>query len=276
MYGKQRASRRAEPGGLPKEGGPPRRGGPGGAEVGRCICAGSMVQYTGKRGITMEYGTVEKARFLARPNRFIARVELHGKVETVHVKNTGRCRELLVPGATVYLAEGKNPTRKTRYDLIAVEKGSLLINMDSQAPNAAAKEALPRLIPGLTLLRPETVYGDSRFDFYAEAGEARGFIEVKGVTLEEDGVARFPDAPTQRGEKHLRELMRAVREGYRAMALFVVQMKGVTRFEPNAATDPAFAAALREAAANGVQVLAVDCLVTPNSMALDREVPVRL
>lgn len=224
----------------------------------------------------MRYEKVEKARFLSRPNRFIAQVELFGREETVHVKNTGRCRELLTPGATVYLAESTNPARKTRYDLVAVEKGELLINMDSQSPNAAVKEALPERLPGLTLLRPETVFGGSRFDFYAERGDERWFIEVKGVTLEADSVALFPDAPTLRGEKHLRELIRAAEAGYRAMALFVVQMAGVRYFTPNSATDPAFARALMDAADAGVLVKAVDCLVTPDSMALRWEVPVRL
>ncbi len=230
----------------------------------------------GKQVVAVQYEAVEQARFLSRPNRFIAQVELSGRVETVHVKNTGRCRELLVPGATVYLAPGHSPNRKTRYDLIAVEKGPLLINMDSQAPNAVAREALPRLLPQLSLLRPETVFGTSRFDFYAEASLHHWFIEVKGVTLEENGVARFPDAPTARGARHLRELCRAVDQGYRALALFVIQMKGVVRFEPNARTDPGFAQALEEAAAHGVQLLAVDCRVAPDTLQADAPVPIWL
>lgn len=225
----------------------------------------------------MKYRKVLPGVFLRRPNRFIAHVEAEGETWVCHVKNTGRCRELLVPGAKVWLEESANPARKTKYDLIAVEKGSLLINMDSQAPNRAAREFLPRLLPGLTLLRPETVWGNSRFDFYAEtaAGE-RWFIEVKGVTLEEHGVARFPDAPTERGAKHLRELCRCVDEGFRAAMLFVIQMKGPALFEPNAATDPAFAKALRDAEKHGVEVFAYDCLVTPDSMTIDQPVPVRL
>lgn len=225
----------------------------------------------------MKYRKVLPGVFLRRPNRFIAHVEADGKTWVCHVKNTGRCRELLVPGAKVWLEESVNPARKTKYDLIAVEKGSLLINMDSQAPNRAAREFLPRLLPGLTLLRPETVWGNSRFDFYAEtaAGE-RWFVEVKGVTLEEQGVARFPDAPTERGAKHLRELCHCVDEGFRAAVLFVIQMKGVTVFEPNAATDPAFAKALRNAEKHGVEVFAYDCLVTPDTMTIDQPVPVRL
>lgn len=225
----------------------------------------------------MTYQTVLPGVFRARPNRFIAHVDIGGETAICHVKNTGRCRELLVPGARVYLAESENPARKTKYDLIAVEKGKLLINMDSQSPNQAAKEALPRLIPGLTLLRPETVHNDSRFDFYAEteAGE-RWFIEVKGVTLEENGVARFPDAPTQRGTKHLKGLCRCMDEGFCTAVLFVIQMKGVTVFEPNTITDPEFSCALRQAAGHGVKLLAYDCLVTPDSMTIDKPVPIRL
>ena len=164
----------------------------------------------------MRYGRVEAARFLRRPNRFVAEVDLEGRTETVHVKNTGRCRELLTPGAQVYLAPGTNPARKTAWDLIAVEKGPLLINMDAQAPNRVFGEwaAAGRFVPGLTLLKPETAWGRSRFDFYWEAGpERRGFVEVKGVTLEQDGVAAFPDAPTERGVRHLEELAAARREG---------------------------------------------------------------
>lgn len=224
----------------------------------------------------MTYGKVVKGTFLARPNRFIALVEAGGQVETCHVKNTGRCRELLVQGAAVYLEESGNPKRKTRFDLIAVEKGERLINMDSQAPNKAAAEYLPALLPGLTLLRPETVFGSSRFDFYAEAAGEKWFVEVKGVTLEEDGVVLFPDAPTERGVKHLHELCAALEAGYRAMALFIVQMADVAYFTPNARTHPAFAQALREAQAKGVALHAVDCLVTPSSLTARRPVEIRL
>ncbi len=224
----------------------------------------------------MEYGKVLPGVFLARPNRFVAHVEIGGQKQVCHVKNTGRCRELLIPGAPVYLEESENPVRKTKYDLIAVEKGALLINMDSQAPNKAAAEVLPRLLPGLTLLRPETVYGSSRFDFYAEAAGERWFVEVKGVTLEENGAARFPDAPTQRGAKHLRELCRCMDEGRRAAVLFLIQMKGPKTFQSNDATDPDFAEALREAARRGVEVWALDCLVTPHSMTADQPVKVLL
>lgn len=197
----------------------------------------------------MQYLSVRRGQFVARPNRFVARVALDGAEQTVHVKNTGRCRELLVPGAPVYLAETQNPARKTRYDLIAVEKGPLLVNMDSQAPNRVFGEwaAAGNFRPGLTLLRPETVYENSRFDFYWEAaGGRRGFVEVKGVTLEQDGHARFPDAPTQRGVKHLEELVRCRAAGYEAAVCFVLQMSGMRDFAPNDATHPAFGAALRQ------------------------------
>jgi len=226
----------------------------------------------------MQYGKVRQGRFLARPNRFIAHVELDGGTQVCHVKNTGRCRELLTPGAAVYLEESGNPARKTRYDLIGVEKGDLLINMDAQAPNRVFDEwaRSGRFLDGLTLLRPETVWGQSRFDFYWEAGERRGFVEVKGVTLEEDGVARFPDAPTLRGVKHLNELARAAGEGYEAAVCFVIQMKGPVRFEPNERTHPEFGQALRDAARAGVRVLAYDCRVTRDSLRLDAPVPVEL
>ena len=227
----------------------------------------------------MRYGKIQAARFLRRPNRFVAEVELEGRTEAVHVKNTGRCRELLVPGARVYLTPGENPARKTAWDLIAVEKGPLLINMDAQAPNRVFGEwaAAGHFVPGLTLLRPETTWGRSRFDFYWEAGpERRGFVEVKGVTLEQDGVAAFPDAPTERGVRHLEELSAARREGYECAVCFVIQMKGPTRFRPNEATHPAFGAGLRAAAEAGVDVLAYDCRVTPDQLWLDAPVPIDL
>lgn len=214
----------------------------------------------------MTYGNIAEGRFIARPNRFIAHVEVGGQVEVCHVKNTGRCRELLVPGAKVYLEEGANPNRKTKYDVVAVEKGDRLINMDSQAPNKVAGEYLPTRLEGLTLLRPEQRFGASRFDFYAEAGGARWYIEVKGVTLEEDGMVLFPDAPTERGVKHLRELCATLDAGYRAMVLFVVQMEGVRYFTPNRRTHPEFAEALREARDKGVLVEAIDCRVTPRTL----------
>lgn len=219
------------------------------------------------------YSHILPGRFLARPNRFIAHVETEAGMEICHVKNTGRCKELLLPGARVYLSVSDNPQRKTRCDLVAVEKGDLLINMDSQAPNQIAREALPRLIPGLTLIRPEAVYGASRLDFYLEAGKRKIFVEVKGVTLEENGLALFPDAPTQRGIRHLQELEKCAQEGNDALLLLVIQMKGVHGFAPNAATHPAFADALGHARDAGVKIQAYDCRVTPDSMTLDAPVP---
>lgn len=228
----------------------------------------------------MRYHAVVPGRFLARPNRFIAQVDLNGERVTAHVKNTGRCRELLVPGAAVYLQDWgpEHGGRKTRYDVIAVEKGSLLVNLDAQAPNRVFAEWARggRFVSGLTLLRPETPWGSSRFDFYWETAERRGFTEVKGVTLEQDGHARFPDAPTERGVKHLNELIRVRQAGYAAAVCFVIQMEGMRCFSPNDATHPAFGAALRRAAASGVRVLAVECHVTPETLQITKEVPIFL
>ena len=226
----------------------------------------------------MQYRNIVPARFLARPNRFIAHVELGGAEETVHVKNTGRCRELLVPGRTIWLEEGANPNRKTKYDLIAVDKDGLLVNMDAQAPNKVFDEwaRSGQFVPGLTLLRPETTWGKSRFDFYWEAGDRRGFVEVKGCTLEENGLCRFPDAPTERGVKHLHELTACLSEGYEAAVCFIIQMEGMRQFSPNDHTPPAFGQALREAPAAGVRVLALGCTVTPDSLTVTHTVPVAL
>jgi sugar fermentation stimulation protein A len=230
----------------------------------------------------MKYEMICPGIFLSRPNRFIAHVAVDGVEQVCHVKNTGRCRELLVPGCRVYLSESDNPARKTRYDLVAVEKetpaGPLLINMDSQAPNRVFMEWAQEgnFCPGLTLLRPETKYGNSRFDFYWEAGEKRGFVEVKGVTLEENGVVRFPDAPTERGVKHLEELMSAKAAGYETAVCFIIQMDGIQWMEPNDSTHQEFGAALRRAAAAGVEVLALSCQVTPDSLTAKRVVPVKL
>lgn len=236
----------------------------------------------------MTYKTIVPATFLARPNRFIAQVELEGREERVHVKNTGRCRELLIPGCTVWLAESDNPARKTRFDLVAVDKSGLLINMDSQAPNQVFRQwALDgHFVDGLTLLRPETFWGSSRFDFYWETTPLelgtecspfdKGFVEVKGVTLEEGGLALFPDAPTQRGVKHLRELILCRQAGYRAAVCFVIQMEGMYAFSPNDQTHPQFGQALREAAQVGVEVLALECHVEPDSLVITGSVPVRL
>ena len=234
----------------------------------------------------MRYQAIQQARFLARPNRFIAHVDLNGRTEVCHVKNTGRCRELLTPGAAVYLETSSNPARKTKYDLIAVEKererGSLLINMDAQAPNKVFGEWAAAgglgFVP--TLLRPEMTYGNSRFDYYWElskGGEARrGFWEIKGVTLEEGGAARFPDAPTLRGVKHLEELVLARQAGYEAGVCFIVQMEGMDHVAPNDATHPEFGAALRRAASMGVEVLALECSVDPGRLAVRGQIPVRL
>lgn len=226
----------------------------------------------------MQYGKILPARFLSRPNRFVARVEAEGEELVCHVKNTGRCRELLVPGATVWLEESPNPSRKTKFDLIAVEKGDRLINMDAQAPNKVFGEwaAAGGFREGLTLLRPETTYGSSRFDFYWESSKSRGFVEVKGVTLEEDGIVRFPDAPTLRGVKHLDELVKAHEAGYEAAVCFVIQMEDVRWFAPNDVTHPEFGQALRRAAQAGVEILAMDCAVTPQSLTMGKSVPIRL
>ena len=226
----------------------------------------------------MIYERVVPAVFLSRPNRFIARVQLEGRETVVHVKNTGRCRELLVPGATVYIQDNHRPERKTSYDLIAVQKGDRLINMDANAPNAVFGEWLRAGGLGFVpdLIRPETVHGDSRFDFYFEHEGRACFAEVKGVTLEEEGVVRFPDAPTERGVKHLNGLQRCLREGYEAMAVFVIQMKDVQRLEPNRATHPAFADALAAASTAGVRLLALDCQVAPDRLEIADPVPIRL
>lgn len=224
------------------------------------------------------YERVEEGTFLSRPNRFIAMVDIGGRTVRCHVKNTGRCRELLVPGARVFLSASDSPGRSTTHDLIAVMKGDLLVNMDSQAPNPIAAEGL-RLIPGfedVTEVRREFPYGDSRIDIMAIAPGRRILVEVKGVTLEEDGVCMFPDAPTERGRKHIRELMHAADDGWEACILFVVQMEGMERFEPNRATDPAFAEALSEAAAAGVRIIAYGCDVAPDSMTLSYGIPVSL
>lgn len=229
----------------------------------------------------MNYNSIVSGRFLERPNRFIAHVEIDGREVISHVKNTGRCRELLVPGAAVYLqdwGEGHGG-RKTRYDLIAVEKGDLLVNMDSQAPNKVFSEwaKAGNFISDLTLLRPEISWGKSRFDFYWESGGGRcGFIEVKGVTLEHDGLVRFPDAPTERGVKHLEELILAKEEGYDAAVCFVVQMEGMRAFSPNDETHPAFGVALRKAVGAGVRVMAMECQVTPDSLQITKEIPIIL
>ena len=226
----------------------------------------------------MQYSDIHKAAFLERPNRFIAHCTVDGRLETVHVKNTGRCRELLVPGATVYLEKSSNPNRKTAYDLVTVETPFGLVNMDAAAPNQVAGELLRAgaILSSPTLVRPEVRFGASRLDFYAENDRQQLFVEVKGVTLRQGEWAVFPDAPTVRGAKHMGELVQAVAQGYRAMALLIVQMGGCTAFRPNRETDPAFCRALRDARAAGVEVRAVDCRVTPNTVTVNRELPVDL
>ena len=225
----------------------------------------------------MNYGEMVPGTFLARPNRFIAHVVIDGRVEVCHVKNTGRCRELLPEGTQVWCKRADDPKRKTKFDLIAVQKGRRLINMDSQAPNAAAKEWLAAGGLGpVENLRSEVVHGDSRFDLAFTLNGRPCFLEVKGVTLERDGVCAFPDAPTERGAKHLRGLAQAAREGYGAYVLFVIQMEDVQYLHPNDATDPAFGEALRAAARQGVQVLAVDCKVGVGSVEIRNPVEVRL
>ena len=226
----------------------------------------------------MRYTNITAGKFLARPNRFIAHVEIAGREEIVHVKNTGRCKELLLPGATVYLQHFPEGKRKTKYDLIAVEKQNLLINMDSQAPNKVVQEWLMEQEPfgKITYLKPECKHGDSRFDFYLETEAKKMFIEVKGVTLEEKGVVMFPDAPTERGVKHVQELCHCLEQGYEAAIVFVVQMSGMRYFTPNRRTHAAFAEALERAEACGVRMLALSCEVTPESLAINGEIPIHL
>lgn len=227
----------------------------------------------------MRYERITQGSFLERPNRFLAYAELAGKKEVIHVKNTGRCAELLKPGAVIYVQESQNPERKTKWDLIAVEKGDRIINMDSQIPNRVVQEWIEEgnLFEDVRLVKPETTYCNSRFDLYVETGDKRKiFIEVKGVTLEENGVVRFPDAPSERAVKHLEELGHAVKEGYEAYVFFVIQMKGVRYFTPNRDTHPAFCDALKRAQAAGVHVLAYDCEVSADSIEVNEEVPVVL
>ena len=215
----------------------------------------------------MKYKKTVRGRFIDRPNRFIAHVEIDGRTETVHVKNTGRCRELLLPGVTVILEDCDHPKRKTRYDLIAVYKeGFGLINMDSQAPNKAAGEWLAA--QDYDYVKPEYVYGASRIDFYMEKGDRKYLMEVKGCTLEVDGIGYFPDAPTERGAKHLRELAGAAAAGYEAILAFVIQMEGIGEVRPNTATDPAFAAALKAAEEAGVRIWYLPCRVEEDELEI--------
>lgn len=226
----------------------------------------------------MKYQNIHQGIFVARPNRFIAHVQLGEELHICHVKNTGRCKELLIPGCTVYLEESSNPNRKTKYDLVGVEKGNLLINMDSQAPNQVVKEWLEAggIFPYPTKIQGEKQHGNSRVDFYLEEGDRKAFVEVKGVTLEVDGVASFPDAPTERGIKHIYHMMDAMKEGYEAYLVFVIQMKGIKYLVPNDTTHPAFGQALREAAKEGLNILAYDCIISKDTMVIDQKIEVRI
>lgn len=231
----------------------------------------------------MEYRKVIKAVFKRRPNRFVAYAEINGREEIVHVKNTGRCRELLVEGCTIYLAEADNPNRKTRYDLIAVEKirhnkSPLLINMDSQIPNTVTEEWLRKgmLFSENAVIKREVTYRNSRFDFYINDGERKIFLEVKGVTLEKESIAMFPDAPTQRGVKHINELMKCIDDGYEAYILFVLQMKETSAFQPNDKMHPEFGEALRRAEKAGVNIIAMNCSVSCSEIAINKPVQIIL
>jgi len=223
----------------------------------------------------MKYSNIVSGSFVSRPNRFIAKVNIDGTEHTVHVKNTGRCKELLVPGCTVFLEKSDNPNRKTIYDLVAVVKGHRIINMDSQAPNAVFARWVKDKYPDVVVKREKT-YKDSRFDCYIETEKYKIFVEVKGVTLEEDNCVRFPDAPTERGIKHIKGLVDAVQNGYRAAVFFVIQMEDVLSFSPNYDTQPRFGQALKEAQSAGVQILAYSCKVTVDSLEIDKPVPVIL
>ena len=226
----------------------------------------------------MKYNNIRAAEFISRPNRFIAEVLIDGKPEICHVKNTGRCRELLIKGVPVWVQENDNSARKTKFDLIAVKKGEEIINIDSYAPNIAAGEWLKKgcLFKDVSLIKPETKWGNSRFDFYLEHGDKKAFIEVKGVTLEKDGIALFPDAPTERGIKHIEELIKAKSEGFEAYLIFVIAMKGISSFSPNYETHKEFGEALKKADKAEVKILAYDCEVTPESMKIDKRINIKL
>ena len=227
----------------------------------------------------MQYESVSPALFVSRPNRFIANVELDGRLRECHVKNTGRCKELLLPGVKVYVNKTSNPNRRTKYDLISACKGDMLVNMDSQAPNKVVQEWIKtngvRGKP-VTGLKPEYRFGDSRMDFYAETSKDKYLIEVKGVTLEEDGTAMFPDAPTERGVRHINELIKSADMGYLPMIIFVIQMDTVRVFKPNRKTHPEFGEALRKAREKGVRIIAMDCHVTADTLELKDEIPINL
>lgn len=228
----------------------------------------------------MDYKTIKRGTFHERLNRFVAEVSVDGQKEKVHVKNTGRLKELLIPDADIILEESSHSNRKTKYSIIAVKKENRWVNIDSQAPNMVAYEALLEgkieEIGAVQQLKKEVKFGESRFDIYFETTGEKGFIEVKGVTLEKDGVAMFPDAPTSRGTKHLFELAKAVKEGYKGIILFIIQMEGCLRFAPNQKTDPTFADALRQVSTQGVQILAYETKVNEQSMVIGKRIPVKL
>lgn len=224
----------------------------------------------------MKYNNIVKGIFLERPNRFIARCLVDGKEEVCHVKNTGRCRELLQKGATVFLEKSPNPNRKTQYDLVSVIKNHRIINMDSQIPNSVVEESLNKIFDNIVSVKREYKYGNSRFDIYVETETEKIFVEVKGVTLENDGVVRFPDAPTERGIKHLKELQKAVKDGYRACVVFLIQMHDVKYFEPNYETHREFANELKNAYENGVEIYAFDSVVTPEEIKMNNIIEIKM
>ncbi|MGN1318763.1 MAG: DNA/RNA nuclease SfsA [Lachnospirales bacterium] len=224
----------------------------------------------------MKYENVKEGKFIVRENRFISKIEIDGQVETCHVKNTGRCKELLVEGVRVFVEPSKNPERKTKFSLITVEKGNILVNIDSQIPNKVVEESIDKIFENVTYLKRESKFQNSRFDFYMEQGDIKSYIEVKGVTLENNGVVSFPDAPSERAVKHLSELILAKESGFNAYVIFVVQLKGASYFTPNYITHKAFADKLCEAESKGVEVLCFDCIVEKDSIKLDKEVKVCL
>ncbi len=226
----------------------------------------------------MQYNNIRTGKFIFRPNRFIAHIEIEGREEICHVKNTGRCKELLVPGANIVVQEAGSEKRKTKFDLLGVYKGERLVNIDSQIPNKVFHEWIENssFFPELSYIKPECTYRDSRLDFYIEAGNRKIFTEVKGVTLENDGVALFPDAPTERGIKHVNDLCHAVSEGFEAYLFFIIQMKDVLYFTPNRDTHPAFAEAVKKAVDQGVKVIALDCIVTEDSIIARDFVEIRI
>ena len=224
----------------------------------------------------MIYDNIKKGKFISRPNRFIANIEIDGKEEICHVKNTGRCRELLVSGASVFVQKSEKAERKTGFDLISVYKGDTLVNIDSQAPNKVVGEWLTGYFQNIRLIKPEAKYKNSRFDYYIETDKKKIFLEVKGVTLEENGVVLFPDAPTERGVRHLKELCQCIGDGFEAYVVFVVQLEGAKYFTPNRKTHPQFADALEEAKTAGVNILCAECSVTPTELKINGFIDVKL